>query len=298
MNGPNPTPTNDTARRVREFIDLFGLLNWTDFISSLNVEMLNADPSFNGVIESLGKNKLMASILTSKVLAEANSAWLGARVKIDSLNMALTMLGTDHFYHLAVRSALRMGLGESGAGQRKVWSHASHVAEVGEKVAQRIDGKLVSPLIMLAYLHDCAIPLLTQKMSDYVDLIDAALGMDPGVIAIENSHYQLNHAVVAATLTELWKFPAPLAEVIRHHHTRTLEVIPPGEARTLLALMMLTEKIITPPSAPATRIFNTPGDVRLLEEMAVTFNSDVPRLTQLALELSPHRSQRWDAAGV
>lgn len=298
MNGSNPNPPDDTASRVREFIDLFGLLNWTDFISSLNVEMLNSEPSFRGVLESLGKNKLMASILTTKVLAEANSAWLGARVKIDSLNMALTMLGTDHFYHLAVRSALRMGLGESGAGQRKVWSHASHVADVGKKVAQRIREDLVSPLVLLAYLHDCAIPLMTQKMSDYVDLIDAAIGIDPGVIEIENSHYHFNHALLASTLAELWKFPPHIIEAVRHHHTRTLAIAPAGEARTLVALLMLTGKIIAPPATPTARIFSTPADVRLLEEMAVTLNSTVPRLTQIAVELSPHRTHRWDAAGV
>ncbi len=298
MNNPNPTQQNEAARHAREFIDLFGLLNWTDFISSLNVEMQSPDPAFHGVIESLGRNKLMASILTTKVLAEANSAWLGARMKIDSLNMALTMLGTDHFYHLAVRSALRMGLGESGAGQRKVWSHASQVADIGEKVAQRISNELVSPLVLLAYLHDCAIPLMTQKMSDYVDLIDLAIGMDPDVIEIENSHYHFNHALLAATLAEVWKFPSRLIEAIRYHHTRTLATVPEGGPRTLVALLLLTEKIISPPPTPTSRIFHSPADVRLLEEMAVTLNSTVPKLTQIAVELSPHRTQRFDAAGV
>lgn len=298
MNGLNPNPPSDAARHAREFIDLFGLLNWTDFISSLNVEMQNPDPAFHGVIESLGRNKLMASILTSKVLAEANSAWLGARVKIDSLNMALTMLGTDHFYHLAVRSALRMGLGESGAGQRKVWSHASQVAAVGEKVAQRAKGEMVSPLVLLAYLHDCAIPLMTQKMSDYVDLIDLAIGLDPDVIAIENSHYHFNHALLAATLAEVWKFPPTLVEAIRYHHTRTLASVPEGEVRTLLALLLLTEKIITPPATPTARIFHSIADVRLLEEMAVALDSTVPKLTQIAVELSPHRARGSGATGA
>ena len=91
---------------------------------------------------------------------------------------------------------------------------------------------------------------------------------------------------------------ASLVDAIRHHHARSLETVPEGEARQLLALLKLTEKIAAAGSTRSSRFFHTAADVRLLEEMAEALGCDESKLSHVILEFSPSGSGRGDASGL
>jgi HD-like signal output (HDOD) protein len=279
-----PPPADESAQRAREFVDRFGVVSSTEFVRILNREMQEEEPTFADVFAQMRQGTILASILTSKVVDAANATLFGASVKVDSPEMALTRLGTQTFSRVALNSALRMGLGESGAGQVKMWAHAEFVGRLADALARQLSPARRATAQVLGLLHDCALPLLMQGVKDYKPFADAALGANPAVVEEEQAAFQLDHALVAGELAERWLFPAPVQLAVRHHHSRTLSVIKDAEARALLGLLVLAERVAAMTQGQMQQLFPTPMDRVLLEEIAAALGTDRDRVHNVATD--------------
>ncbi|MBI3414326.1 MAG: HDOD domain-containing protein [Verrucomicrobia bacterium] len=260
-------------KAAAEFIENTGILARTDIIPSLNAEMASADVSFDEILTALSDNKVLAK----KVLAVANSAWFASRVKIESVEYAFARLGINEFYSVVLTATLRHGFGE-GPPANLTWAHAEMTARVCQLLAQHFSEALVELAFATGLLHDCAVPLMVKSLTNFENLVKPSLGCGLSVNQLEEERFEFNHAQVGAVLVEAWQFPVMCARAIEFHHRGSLAEAPEGEARRLLALLILAERVAAVCSCEIMTPFDSKHDTVLVGEIAEVLDADLVRI--------------------
>jgi putative nucleotidyltransferase with HDIG domain len=182
--------------------------------------MINAeDYNMSAVAGEIKKDQ----VLSAKVIRLCNSAFIGLKHKIDSIDRALIILGEKLLLSLLLTASLELFLSDSGQGyslcKGGLFQHALGTAIVAEELS-RFTGKSSPPIAYTAgLLHDigkivldqfitCAYPLFyRQTQIDGIELCE-----------VENAKLGISHPQAGKLLAENWSLPDRLTDVIQHHH--------------------------------------------------------------------------------
>lgn len=277
---PPPDGPGSPAESARLLIERTGILSRTQIIADLNTERDREQSTFEKILADIARDQPLAT----RVIQLANSAWFGGRVKVDSVAVAFGRLGTKDFYKAAMAAALRFGLGEGG-DHSKWWQHSESIAHLCEMAAQQINPDLIETAFQAGLLRDCAVPLMSQHVTDYAYLADEALGFAPASVEMEVECNQTDHCTVGAALAAAWKFPEVHQGVIQHHHARTLAGMKSPEGRQVLALVLFAERVDGWSKEPDTVCFATPEEDALRSEMARAFSVSTQTIDDTMTEM-------------
>ncbi len=161
-------------------------------------------------------------VLTARVIQTCNSAYLGAREEIKSIDHALVLLGGRLVGQLILStvmekffSAFQRGYSMSRGG---LYHHAVSTAIVSEQLAA-LTGKASRDLAYTAgLLHDIGKVLLDQYVAAALPLFYREVITEGADLRnVERLVFGISHEEAGAHLAELWSFPPALANVIAHH---------------------------------------------------------------------------------
>lgn len=183
--------------------------------------------------------------LTAKMLRLANSPMFAVGRGVDSVGQALNIMGLEMFRRLVVQSALREAFAQNSSEFFEVfWRHSQYAAVCSELIAQRCARGLMGHAYLVGLFHDCAIPVMQAKFSDYQDMFRHSLDHMPISVALEEQRYATNHCIVGYFFTKSWFLADSICLAILHHHYDGLAELPDEETRLLVAILRLSEFII------------------------------------------------------
>lgn len=158
--------------------------------------------------------------LSSSILKIINSPFYGMNRKISEVKQAAMMLGLKTINSLVTVILLKSSFqGASCISLERFWDDALDTANamafIGNKVKNEIP---IDMLYTVGLFHNCGIPLLALKFSDYKELLIEANSSGVNSIKLEEKNYKTNHAVLGYYVASSWNLPKDLCLLILQHH--------------------------------------------------------------------------------
>jgi len=175
-------------------------------------------------------------ILTSKIFQIANSAALGPRRKVESLQQAIAWLGLNNVAGTAFTLSVQSGVFNVRGYEREVtalWMHALATGFYGKSIAGQI-GQDPDMAFLCGLLHAIGKPFVVHTVNQYLQNTAELLPWSAMVQLMQESYIE-----VGRQLGDAWDFPVPVKEAMNLHedHTYHLATSPTkGAPITCLAI--------------------------------------------------------------
>ncbi len=157
------------------------------------------------------------------ILQVANTAFLGAGGRIETIEEALQMLGMDFVRNLAITElakkqlSLSPGLQEIANGVLKHCIETSHCGLQMRKFG--VDVKQIQTLCSITLLHDLGkLVLLANKQEEYADLMGRSIENSRPLWHLEQAVFGCDHAAIGAFLFAMWGLPENIVRATAWHH--------------------------------------------------------------------------------
>ncbi len=175
--------------------------------------------SMNEIAEEARKDQ----VISAKAIRLCNSAFFATKVKIDSIDRALAMMGEKRLMQLVVSAAFEDFFRDTEQGyslcKGGLYKHALGTAMISEKLAEDT-GKASSGVAYTAgLLHDIGKVVLDQYLASAYPLFYRRIQIDgDNLIAVERDEFGITHTEAGWELAKHWSLPNILTDTIRHHH--------------------------------------------------------------------------------
>ncbi len=170
-------------------------------------------------LRELSRLLMRDAAFSSQVLRVANSALLGLRYEVTTIQRALSTLGVQRLRALVVTVAMKNYMGRGGTvAFGRCWRHNLGTALWCEMLADCCNvEKAVGYTGGL--LHDIGrIALLMLFPKDYALLARDSASLTTDNLEVERRFCDLDHCQIGYYLAESWNFPMGLTDAIAHHH--------------------------------------------------------------------------------
>jgi HD-like signal output (HDOD) protein/signal transduction histidine kinase len=219
----------DTA--VKNSRDIFARLKRSRNLPTLPqvlLKLMNACNDENCTPQRLSEIIFADPSLSAKVLQLVNSAYVGLREKVGSLDKAVVYLGTDTVKNIAISaSVLQVFSKTQGNGVFNLpqfWWHSLMCASLARALAKETRYPAPEEAFLSGLLHDIGKLLLWANFrKEYAQIIREAESDPARLLAGETSVGAL-HCEVGAWLITRWKLNSFMADAIYYHHRPAEEV--------------------------------------------------------------------------
>lgn len=163
--------------------------------------------------------------LTGKVLRTANSAYYGVPRKIDSLRMALVVIGMDEISNLVTTASVLKAFPARPGGSEwdaaAFWFHSAAIAELTTGLYDALAVPRPTGAYVAGLLHDIGRLVLHQYFHPYLMECDT-LAEKEGIPRhrAEQQLLGVDHGHVGAWLAQRWNLPEEISGSIAQHHIR------------------------------------------------------------------------------
>ncbi|HEY7772598.1 MAG TPA: HDOD domain-containing protein [Marinagarivorans sp.] len=186
--------------------------------------------------------------LSGAILKTVNSPYFKLTNKITSITQAVGLLGINSVVNLVNAQSIKGALSdEEIIALGSFWDTAMEVAMTAAVVAKQVGYNSPDEAYTLGLFHNCGIPLLSNKFSNYATVIQEAYHRkDTCITDTENELIYTNHAVVGYYVAKSWNLPPYICEAIHEHHHVTQQFLDnprSGQLKTLLAILKMSEHI-------------------------------------------------------
>lgn len=191
---------------------------------------LTDDP--DSTVQDMEKAILKDSVLTTKILRLANSAYYGYARNISTISRAAVLLGFQAIKSLALASTMRTYLTDELKGysleKNQLWTQSQTCAIVSRFIAKQIKYPNPEEAYIAGLLRDIGKTILNQHMEkEYAEVL-LRIEMDNlSFLDAEREVLGFNHAEIGEKVAEKWNLPKALVDAIGHHHTPELANINP-----------------------------------------------------------------------
>ncbi len=207
-------------------------------VASRLLELLSCDLADAQQIEEL----IQADpALTAKVLRVVNSAYYGVRNIVDTVKLAVVILGFEELRKL-IASMMFMNLSNELLDNnhfdfKSFWRHSVTVAFFSEKLYSDFRIESHGEEFTAGLMHDIGKLVAGMTIPDYtIKVTEKAIGHSISVYEAEYHLYGTSHIELGGFLAERWNFPDPIVDCIFSHHGD------PGKS-VLTATVIIANKI-------------------------------------------------------
>lgn len=165
------------------------------------------------------------SLLTARLLRVVNSAAMGLVHQISSVDHAVSYLGERLVVGIAIAECTNEFFGKPLEGYEgesgQLWRHELFTAIASRAVARHARAPLPADLAFTAgLLHDIGKAILSEFLRGTSNelVADITQGNTTDYLTGEQERVGLDHSEVGFELSQHWKLPESLRQVIRHHH--------------------------------------------------------------------------------
>jgi HD-like signal output (HDOD) protein len=185
----------------------------------LNQALNDEDCSF----DEIGQIISMDPALTTELLKLVNSSYYTFKPPIETVNHALTIIGTKQLAELVLASSvIKMfsGIPENLVDMKSFWKHSIGCGLAARSLAE-LTGKFgnVESLFVAGLLHDIGRLILLLKVpNDFQTAIQKSQRTGNPLFVEEKKIWGFDHAELGGALIQNWKLPDRLVEVAKYHH--------------------------------------------------------------------------------
>ena len=208
-----------------DIISLIGDLDSLPTLPHVASQVMDLTMSSKASVRDISKILEGDPSLTSKVLKVANSAFYGLKQQVNSLELALVVLGMGEIGHLvmsvSVFSAFPDIPGKQSFDREGFWIHSSGCGHFARILAKKLDEPMLGGEVFVGgLLHDIGKILLDEKRHDvFTDIFNRAINEDRSLYDVEKEVLGFTHAEVGLVLAQMWNLPVSIQEAIAYHHT-------------------------------------------------------------------------------
>ncbi|MCI2284900.1 HDOD domain-containing protein [Colwellia sp. MSW7] len=214
-----------------------------EILSKIDNLMNEEDPNIEAVA-----NLISSDVgLSATILKIINSPLYGMNRRISEIKQAVMMLGLNTINSLVTATLLKQSFtGKASISLERFWDDANDIANamifIGNKVKNNIPLEM---LYTIGLFHNCGIPLLALKYTDYKEVLIEANTANEDFIAVEEKHYRTNHAVLGYYISSSWHLPKEICYLIlRHHDNSYLTSSVDSEYKIAFATLKAAENIV------------------------------------------------------
>lgn len=212
---------------VSQIVALIGDLKPISPVSTAIIEIANRPGTgVSDVAALIGRDPAIASNLLKRV----NSAYFGLRHKVDTLQGAITALGTRQTIKMVLAASMAPHYkGKRCAGYglvtNELWKAAIISSEIAQSIALQRHHRQPNRIFTAALIRDIGKIILSQFIFDKMQQIhDLAISEDIGYIEAEKQIIGITHPEIGGMVARTWNFPEPIVHIIEHHHDEDLMV--------------------------------------------------------------------------
>lgn len=161
--------------------------------------------------------------ITAKILQLANSAYYSLRKKVDTLRMALVVLGVNEIINIIIGISLLRVFPDEPVNGKKIqnyWEHSCITAHYTKLVAEYFGIRLHGEEFTAGLLHDIGKLIMNQYFhKEYIEIVQSLYDnpVQKNYI-VEDNYLGATHMQLGAWLGAQWKIPFHIIECILHHH--------------------------------------------------------------------------------
>ncbi|MBF0162387.1 MAG: HDOD domain-containing protein [Magnetococcales bacterium] len=196
--------------------------------------------------------------LAAQVLQAANVQLTGYSRKVESIEVAMVLLGQDKLREITHELFLSVEIARKESTMQKMRIKSVRAGRILSWLSQELatlspgflNGHLpgISPdeAYLLGMFHDCGQWVLAQRFADYGEVLAVERPEGQTLESLEEERYQTSHAALGALLGEAWQWPKPLIYIVEAHHRLDAFAGRPVRERkygVLHAMLVLTEWI-------------------------------------------------------
>lgn len=228
---------------IQEKLELVSL---PDVIHRIN--LMVEDPNSSAL--DIGQLIIQDPALTARLLKVVNSPMFGFPSRIDTVSMAITILGTRQLRDLVLATAVAgkfHNLTNEVIDMETFWCHSICTAVAARAISLHLKANNNERFFVAGLLHDIG------KLVMYLTHPDASrqvieLNDQPGIdkSEVEKLIFGFSHADVSAELLSQWQLPESLIEPARYHHHPVRATRFPTETAVIHIADSIANNIQTP----------------------------------------------------
>ncbi len=177
--------------------------------------------------------------IAARLLSVANSAAYGLRHHVDTVGLAVTVLGLKETYGLVLcTSVIDLLRGNTVFDYRSFWFESVCCANIATAIARRYAREKRSGIFSAGLLHDIGRLALSQVAPEHYGQIDREL-RGPRLRQCEEERIGIAHTEAGYQLAVQWGLPPDIAEAIRFHHAPAFA----QENRDLVAMVAIADAV-------------------------------------------------------
>ena len=186
------------------------------------LKLITACNKKNGALSEVARIVEKDPSLSVKVLRLVNSAYYGLPNKIESMDQAVTLAGTNTVKNMAFCASVYEAFSKSrmnGLFDLKVfWWHSLRCAALSRLIAKKINFEHSDEAFLCGLLHDIGkLVLWVNFEEEYGKLLANAGDHSDRLLALENE-FGANHCEVGAWLLRRWNLESFMADAVLYHH--------------------------------------------------------------------------------
>jgi HD-like signal output (HDOD) protein len=209
----------------------------------LQKELSKNDPSAKALAKIIANDVALAASL----LKLTNSSFFGLRLKAQSVDHAVSLIGITQTGTLMTGIIARQAVTSNANSMGKFWDFSSKRAQALSAMVRRLPVCSADVAHTFGLFCDIGVPILMERFPDYADTWKKANNeFEMSLTQVEDQHHITNHASIGSLMARTWGLPEQVyTAILLHHDYKTLEDTSTEDAvRGLIALSTLAEYAI------------------------------------------------------
>ena len=160
---------------------------------------------------------------TARLLRIANSALYNFPSKIETVDRAMSIIGTKQLRELALATTvirLFSGMDNALVSMESFWRHSLCCGAAARVIATARRENNIERFFVLGMLHDVGRLVMYNRIPELCgEIIDEARSSQRLLVEVEKEKLGFNHADIGRLLLQMWKLPKAQIEAVGYHHT-------------------------------------------------------------------------------
>ena len=164
------------------------------------------------------------SVLVSRILKVANSAFYGCTRSIKTLQMAINVLGFKTIKNMVIALSSKSMYASTSSTEKFLWEHSLSTALAAQFLSRKVGLGDSEDLFICGLLHDIGKVILSdQNPNSYGRVLPDYIKSAESILGFEKEYFGFTHAEVGGALCVSWKLPEELEGAIKFHHSKALD---------------------------------------------------------------------------
>ena len=159
---------------------------------------------------------------TARLLRIANSALYNFPSKIETVDRAMSIIGTKQLRELALATTvirLFSGMDNALVSMESFWRHSLCCGAAARVIATARRENNIERFFVLGMLHDVGRLVMYNRIPELCgEIIDEARVSQRLLVEVEKEKLGFNHADIGRLLLQMWKLPKAQIEAVGYHH--------------------------------------------------------------------------------